>query len=59
MSSGVKRGEYQLPDEWLNVSGNTNTVTLFDLDLCPTCKGVVLDAAGQGKSKGKRLRSVG
>lgn len=60
LSKGIRRGNYQLPPEWLHVSGNTATATVFEVDLCPDCKGVVLDAAGKGRNKkGRRLKSVG
>jgi hypothetical protein len=44
-----RRDRYVLPPGWLNVSGNTATHTVFEMDLCEDCKGVVLDAAGSAR----------
>lgn len=54
LKTGIKNGRYVLPKGWLHVSGNTNTATVFEIDLCTECKLTVLEAAGQGR----RLRSV-
>jgi hypothetical protein len=37
---------FALPKGWLHVSGNTQTTTVFELDLCEVCKVDVLKAAG-------------
>lgn len=45
-----RRGDpYILPPGWLHVAGNTATTTVFELDLCSECKGVVLEAAGAAR----------
>lgn len=46
---GHRKEKYILPPGWLNVSGNTATHTVFDMDLCEDCKGAVLDAAGSAR----------
>ena len=54
LKSGIRNGNYVLPKGWLHVEGNTNTTTVFAIDLCSECKLTVLEAAGQGRT----LRSV-
>lgn len=44
-----RKDRYVLPPGWLNVSGNTATHTVFDMDLCEDCKVVVLAAAGSAR----------
>jgi hypothetical protein len=38
--------EKVLPPGWLHVQGDTATHTVFEVDVCEDCKGVILDAAG-------------
>ena len=54
LSSGIRNGKYILPKGWMHVEGNTNTNTVFEVDLCVDCKQTVMEAAG----KGRRLRAV-
>jgi hypothetical protein len=44
-----RKSEFVLPPGWLHVEGNTTTHTVFEVDLCEVCKGVVLDAAGSAR----------
>lgn len=41
--------KYLLPPGWMNVAGNTTTHTVFEMDLCEECKGIVLNAAGSAR----------
>lgn len=43
------RKHYVLPPGWLNVSANTATHTVFEMDLCEECKVPVLAAAGSAR----------
>lgn len=43
-----KRGQpYQIPVGWLHIHANSRTATVFEMDLCPDCKGIVIEAAGR------------
>ena len=46
LKTGIKNGRYILPSGWLHVEGNTDSRTVFEVDLCGDCKGDVLKAAG-------------
>jgi len=39
--------KFILPDGWIHVSGNTRKTTIFEMDLCDDCKGIVIAAAGR------------
>jgi hypothetical protein len=54
LSRGVRSGNYVLPKGWLHVQGDTNSHTVFEVDLCEVCKLTVMEAAG----KGRILRAV-
>jgi hypothetical protein len=54
LTSGIKHGKYILPKGWLHVQGDTNSHTVFEVDLCEVCKLTVMEAAG----KGRILRAV-
>ena len=42
-----RRGdEFEVPDGWIHISANGRTTTLFEMDLCDDCKGIVIEAAG-------------
>jgi hypothetical protein len=56
LKSGIKNGRYVLPKGWLHVEGFTDSRSVFEVDLCPDCKGDVLSAAGKAESK---LKVVG
>lgn len=45
----ARRDALDLPKGWLHVSGQTATSTVFEIDLCPECKGSVLEAAGASR----------
>lgn len=55
LSSGIRGGKYVLPKGWLHVEGNTNTTTVFEVDLCDECKLTVMESAGAAR----RLHAVG
>lgn len=38
---------FQLPDGWLHITGNTKRSTVFEMDLCGSCKQDVIEAAGR------------
>lgn len=44
----AKRAQpYQIPVDWLHIHANSRTATVFEMDLCPDCKGIVIEAAGR------------
>lgn len=43
------RSTLDLPIGWLHVSGVTATTTVFEMDLCSACKGIVMEAAGKAE----------
>lgn len=46
--SPARNEKFQLPDGWLHISANTRRTTVFEMDLCGDCKGIVIAAAGRG-----------
>lgn len=46
---GHRKDKYVLPPGWMNLSANTATHTVFEMDLCEDCKIVVLEAAGSAR----------
>jgi hypothetical protein len=38
---------YQIPVGWLHIHANSRTASVFEMDLCPDCKGIVIEAAGR------------
>ena len=44
-----RKPKFLLPPGWMNVAGNTATHTVFEMDLCEDCKGIVLNAAGSAR----------
>lgn len=42
-----RRATLDLPKGWLHVSASTATSTVFEKDLCDSCKAAVLAAAGR------------
>lgn len=50
LSKVSQRGhDYDLPDKWLHVSGNTKSSLVFEMHLCEDCKQIVLEAAGAAR----------
>lgn len=47
MRAKYQRSTLDLPIGWLHVSGVTATSTVFEMDLCKDCKGIVMEAAGK------------
>jgi hypothetical protein len=43
----ARNEKFQLPAGWLHISGNTRSTTVFEMDLCGDCKGLVIEAAGR------------
>jgi len=42
-----RRGEeFEVPDGWIHIAANGKSTTLFEMDLCDDCKGIVIEAAG-------------
>jgi hypothetical protein len=52
-----RRNTYVLPSGWIHIEANTETATLFELDLCKDCKRIVLEAAGAAQSA-RKLRAA-
>ena len=50
-----RRNTYVLPSGWIHIEANSESATLFELDLCKECKRIVLEAAGAAQSS-RRLR---
>jgi len=49
MRKKYERSTLDLPIGWLHVSGVTATSTVFEMDLCRDCKGIVMEAAGKAE----------
>jgi hypothetical protein len=47
MRAKYQRSTLDLPIGWLHVSAVTATTTVFEMDLCKDCKGIVMEAAGR------------
>jgi hypothetical protein len=43
-----KDTETLLPDNWIHISGRSKRTSVFEMDLCDDCKGIVIAAAGRG-----------
>lgn len=54
LATGIRRGKYILPKGWMHVEGFTNNHSIFEVDLCVSCKQAVMESVG----KGRRLRAV-
>lgn len=54
LATGMRRGNYVLPNGWMHVQGFTSGHTVFEVDLCIECKRKVMESVG----KGRRLRAV-
>ena len=48
---GLKDEDFVLPDGWAHVRGDTNTTTIFALDLCDECFAPIRDLAGKSGKK--------
>lgn len=42
----ARNEQFQLPEGWLHINGNTRKTTVFEIDLCGDCKAGVIAAAG-------------